>query len=173
MKIKKITRDVAIEHTWDLSTDTESYVLSNGCRSHNTSAQISNSTNGIEPPRSLVSIKQSRDGVLKQVVPGIGKSKIKYELLWDQKSPVGYLKIMAVLQKFIDQSISTNTSYNPIHYPDGKIPMSEMIGHLLMAYKYGIKTLYYFNTADGAGEINLGELTSGAIDDEDCDSCKI
>jgi len=74
-----------------------------------TSAQISNSTNGIEPPRALVSIKQSKDGVLKQVVPGINNRNIKYELLWDQPSPEGYIKIMAVLQKFIDQSISTNT----------------------------------------------------------------
>lgn len=138
-----------------------------------TSAQISNSTNGIEPPRALVSIKQSKDGVLKQVVPGIYKLKNKYELLWDQKSPEGYLKIMAVLQKFIDQAISVNTSYNPAHYEDGKIPMSEMIKHLLMHYKYGGKTLYYFNTNDGAGEIEDKPLASGAIDEEDCDSCKI
>ena len=138
-----------------------------------TSAQISNSTNGIEPPRALVSIKQSKDGVLKQVVPGIRTLKNKYELLWDQKSPEGYLKIMAVLQKFIDQSISTNTSYNPIHYEDGKIPMSEMIGHLLMCYKYGLKTLYYFNTNDGAGEIDVPDLAPGASDEEDCVSCKI
>jgi len=138
-----------------------------------TSAQISNSTNGIEPPRALVSIKQSKDGVLKQVVPGIYKLKNKYELLWDQKSPEGYLKIMAVLQKFIDQAISVNTSYNPIHYEDGKIPMSEMIKHLLMHYKYGGKTLYYFNTNDGAGEIEDKPLASGTVDEEDCDSCKI
>ena len=138
-----------------------------------TSAQISNSTNGIEPPRALVSIKQSKDGVLKQVVPGIRTLKNKYELLWDQKSPEGYLKIMAVLQKFIDQAISVNTSYNPAHYEDGKIPMSEMIKHLLMHYKYGGKTLYYFNTNDGAGEIEDKPLASGADDEEDCDSCKI
>lgn len=138
-----------------------------------TSAQISNSTNGIEPPRALVSIKQSKDGVLKQVVPGIRTLKNKYELLWDQKSPEGYLKIMAVLQKFIDQAISVNTSYNPAHYEDGKIPMSEMIKHLLMHYKYGGKTLYYFNTNDGAGEIEDKPLASGAADEEDCDSCKI
>ena len=75
-----------------------------------TSAQISNSTNGIEPPRSMVSVKQSKHGVLKQVVPGIHKLKNKYELLWDQKSPEGYLKIMAVLQKYIDQGISVNLS---------------------------------------------------------------
>jgi len=139
-----------------------------------TSSQISNSTNGIEPPRSLVSIKQSKDGVLKQVVPGISRLKNKYELLWDQKSPEGYLKIMAVLQKFIDQAISVNTSYNPAHYEDGKIPMSEMIGHILMHYKYGGKTLYYFNTNDGAGELNLDTpLSSGEVDETDCDSCKI
>lgn len=138
-----------------------------------TSAQISNSTNGIEPPRALVSIKQSKDGVLKQVVPEIGRLKNKYELLWDQPSPEGYIKIMAVLQKFIDQSISTNTSYNPKFYDGGKIPMSEMIGHLLMMYKYGIKTGYYFNTNDGAGEIDVGDLQPGQVDDEDCDSCTI
>lgn len=139
-----------------------------------TSAQISNSTNGIEPPRALVSVKQSKDGVLKQVVPGIQKYKNKYELLWDQKSPEGYLKIVAVLQKFIDQAISVNFSYNPEHYPDGKIPMSEMIGHILMHYKYGGKTGYYLNTNDGAGEIKVEEpLAAGQVDDEDCDSCKI
>ena len=138
-----------------------------------TSAQISNSTNGIEPPRALVSIKQSKDGVLKQVVPGIGNRNVKYELLWDQKSPEGYLKIMAVLQKFIDQAISVNTSYNPAHYEGGKIPMSEMLKHVLMHYKYGGKTLYYFNTNDGAGEIDLKDLAPGATDEEDCSSCKI
>jgi ribonucleoside-diphosphate reductase alpha chain len=138
-----------------------------------TSAQISNSTNGIEPPRALVSIKQSKDGVLKQVVPNIQKLKNKYELLWDQKSPEGYLKIMAVLQKFIDQAISVNTSYNPAHYEDGKIPMSEMLKHVLMHYKYGGKTLYYFNTNDGAGEIEDKDLAPGIVDDAECDSCKI
>lgn len=138
-----------------------------------TSAQISNSTNGIEPPRALVSIKQSKDGVLKQVVPGINRLKNKYDLLWDQKSPEGYLKIVAVLQKFIDQAISVNTSYNPVHYEDGKIPMSEMIKHVLMFYKYGGKNLYYFNTNDGAGEIDVSDLAPGEVDDEDCSSCKI
>jgi len=138
-----------------------------------TSAQISNSTNGIEPPRALVSIKQSKDGVMKQVVPDLKKLKNKYELLWDQKSPEGYLKIMAVLQKFIDQAISVNTSYNPAHYEDGKIPMSVMLKHVLMHYKYGGKTLYYFNTNDGAGEIEEKPLASDATDEEDCDSCKI
>lgn len=138
-----------------------------------TSAQISNSTNGIEPPRALISIKQSKDGVVKQVVPEIRRMKNKYELLWDQKSPEGYLKIMAVLQKFIDQAISVNTSYNPHHYEDEKIPMSEMLKHVLMHYRYGGKTLYYLNTNDGAGEYDEAPLGAGQIDEEECDSCMI
>jgi ribonucleoside-diphosphate reductase alpha chain len=138
-----------------------------------TSAQISNATNGIEPPRSLVSVKQSKDGVLKQVVPEIRKLRKKYDLLWDQESPEGYLKIVAILQKFIDQGISVNTSYNPKFYEDEKIPMSEMIGHLLMFYKYGGKQLYYFNTNDGAGEYEETPLAAGVVEDEDCESCKI
>lgn len=139
-----------------------------------TSAQISNSTNGIEPPRALVSIKQSKDGILKQVVPSIQKLKNKYELLWDQKSPEGYLKICAILQKYIDQAISVNTSYNPKFYPDEKVPLSDMLKHVLMFYKYGGKNLYYFNTYDGAGEIDVESAPSSTIvDEEDCDSCKI
>jgi len=139
-----------------------------------TSAQISNSTNGIEPVRSLVSVKQSKDGVLKQVVPEVRKLKRKYDLLWDQVSPEGYIKIASVLQKFIDQGISVNTSYNPKYYDEEQIPMSVMIQHLLMFYKYGGKQLYYFNTNDGAGEIDVGTpLALGEIDDEDCESCKI
>jgi ribonucleoside-diphosphate reductase alpha chain len=144
-----------------------------------TSAQISNSTNGIEPPRGYISIKQSKHGVLKQVVPGFPYYKNKYDLLWDQKSPEGYLKIMAVLQKYIDQGISVNTSYNPEHYEDEKIPMSVLIQDLLMFYKYGGKQLYYNNTYDGQGEIDINkddkleDLPLGEIDDEDCESCKI
>jgi len=140
-----------------------------------TSAQISNATNGIEPPRSLVSVKQSKDGVLKQVVPEIRRLKNKYDLLWEQKSPEGYLKIVAVLQKFIDQGISVNTSYNPTYYEDDKIPMSVMLQHLLMFYKYGGKQLYYFNTFDGAGEHEekLPELEQTIVDEENCETCKL
>lgn len=140
-----------------------------------TSAQVSNSTNGVEPPRSLVSIKQSKDGSLKQVVPEIGKLKNKYDLLWDQKSPLGYLSIIAVMQKFMDQGISVNTSYNPEFYENNEIPMSELLKHLLWCYKYGVKTLYYFNTNDSAGEIKDDvPLPAGeSVDDEDCDSCKV
>ena len=143
-----------------------------------TSAQISNSTNGIEPPRAYVSVKQSKDGVLKQVVPGYPRLKNKYELLWDQESPEGYLKIMAVLQKYIDQGISANTSYNPQHFEDEKIPMSAMLKHLIMCYKYGLKQLYYFNTYDGAGD-DVGEKEQiilelpAQVEEEDCESCVI
>ena len=150
-----------------------------------TSAQISNSTNGIEPPRSYVSIKQSKHGVLKQVVPGFPRLKNKYDLLWDQKSPEGYLKIMAVLQKYIDQGISVNTSYNPEHYEEEKVPMSLLLQHLIMFYKYGGKQLYYNNTHDGQGEIDIDKMNAETtqpafiessevlLDEDDCDSCKI
>jgi ribonucleoside-diphosphate reductase alpha chain len=144
-----------------------------------TSAQISNSTNGIEPPRALVSFKGSKDGIMAQVVPGYHKLKNQYDLLWDQKSPEGYLKICAVLQKYIDQGISVNTSYNPENYEDNKVPMSEMIKHLVMFYKYGGKQLYYFNTHDSAGEMHEKEFAdiekqlSQPVEDEDCESCKI
>jgi len=147
-----------------------------------TSAQISNATNGIEPPRSLVSVKQSKHGVLKQVVPGIHHLKNKYELLWDQRSPEGYMSIMAILQKYIDQGISVNTSYNPTFYEDEKISMSEMLKHLMIFYKYGGKQLYYFNTYDGQGEIDVDKLNEPAnieinedyqIEEEDCESCVI
>ncbi len=146
-----------------------------------TSAQISNATNGIEPPRSLVSVKQSKHGVLKQVVPSIHKLKNKYELLWDQRSPEGYLQIMAVLQKYIDQGISVNTSYNPVFYEDEKISMSEMLRHLMIFYKYGGKQLYYFNTYDGQGELDIDKLNESSnitipeddYQDEDCESCVI
>ena len=143
-----------------------------------TSAQIANATNGIEPPRSLISVKQSKHGVLKQVVPQFHHFKNKYDLLWDQKSPEGYLKIMAVLQKYIDQGISVNTSYNPQYFEDEKIPMSVLLQHLLMFYKYGGKQLYYFNTYDGQGELDVSkmvgeELPLGETDDEACESCTI
>jgi ribonucleoside-diphosphate reductase alpha chain len=145
-----------------------------------TSAQISNATNGIEPPRNYVSVKQSKHGALRQVVPEYRRLKNKYELLWDQTNPEGYLKLCAVLQKYIDQGISVNTSYNPRFYEDEKIPMSEMLKHLVMCYKYGLKQLYYFNTMDGQGEIDVDKMTAAEntpaeelADQEECDSCVI
>lgn len=146
------------------------------------SSQISNATNGIEPPRSLISVKQSKDGVLKQVVPEYRRLKNRYELLWDQKTPEGYLKICAVLQKYIDQSISANTSYNPAHYPDNQLPMSELLRHMLMMYKWGLKTAYYFTQNDGQGEVdtdkmiqdmNNDKMAESGEDEANCDSCMI
>lgn len=181
MKIKKITRNAGSEHTWDVSTDTETYTLANGCVSHNTSAQIANATNGIEPPRSLISVKQSKHGVLKQVVPEYKKLKNRYDLLWDQRSPEGYIKIVSILQKYIDQGISVNTSYNPQYYEDEKIPLSTMLQHILMFYKLGGKQLYYFNTHDGQGELDTDKMMAMSSsaellpvdDDEHCESCTI
>ena len=136
-----------------------------------TSAQITNSTNGIEAPRGFISVKQSKDGILKQVVPEFRHLKNKYDLLWDQKSPKGYIKIVSVLQKYIDQSISANTSYNPEHYNNDMISMKDMIEDVLLFYKFGGKCLYYFNTYDGQGEVDVNKLTGG--DDAECDSCTI
>ena len=166
---------------WDsLSNDLKEYGIRNSTlmalMPSETSSQISNATNGIEPPRALVSIKQSKHGVLKQVVPGIFHLKNKYELLWDQKSPEGYLEICAVLQKYVDQGISVNTSYNPRFYEDEKIPMSTLLQDIISFYKYGGKQLYYFNTYDGATD----ELEEPAhpyvsqddpLEEEECESC--
>ena len=146
-----------------------------------TSAQIANATNGIEPPRSYISVKQSKHGVLKQVVPEYRRLKNKYELLWDQQSPEGYLKICAILQKYVDQGISVNTSYNPQFFEDEKIPMSDMLKHVLMFYKLGGKQLYYFNSYDGQGELNvnklvgeeLPEIKGAELIEDECESCKI
>jgi ribonucleoside-diphosphate reductase alpha chain len=112
-------------------------------------------------------------------VPEFKKLKNKYDLLWDQRSPEGYLKIMAVLQKYIDQGISVNTSYNPAFYEDEKIPMSLMLQHLLMFYKLGGKQLYYFQTHDGQGELDVAKMFEPAAklppieDAGQCESCTI
>ncbi|MDX2372944.1 ribonucleoside-diphosphate reductase subunit alpha [Psychrobacter sp. PP-21] len=117
-----------------------------------TSSQIANATNGIEPPRGLVSIKASKDGILKQVVPEIDKLKDQYELLWQMPNNDGYLKLVAIMQKFVDQSISANTNYDPVRYAGGRVPMKILLKDLLNAYKMGVKTLYYHNTRDGAND---------------------
>lgn len=117
-----------------------------------TSSQIANATNGIEPPRGLVSVKASKDGILKQVVPEIDRLKNQYELLWQMPNNDGYLKLVAIMQKFIDQSISANTNYDPLRFEDGRVPMKVLIQDLLTAYKLGIKTLYYHNTRDHAND---------------------
>lgn len=127
-----------------------------------TSSQISNATNGIEPPRGAVSVKASKDGILKQVVPDIENLKDAYEFLWSIKSNDGYLQLVGIMQKFVDQAISANTNYDPKNYVDDRVPMKILLKDLTTAYRYGVKTLYYHNTRDGAGQ-----------NDDDCESCKI
>jgi ribonucleoside-diphosphate reductase alpha chain len=162
------------------------------------SSVVSNETNGIEPPRAILSIKKSKKGPLKQIVPGYPKLKNSYTLLWDMKNNEGYIKIVAMMQKYFDQAISGNWSYNPLNYENNEVPLSEMATDMLTAYKYGWKTSYYQNTYDFKGEeedlqpsgiapIHAKddgedvELTNSetsvkintAADDEACDACTI
>ncbi|WP_253584971.1 class 1a ribonucleoside-diphosphate reductase subunit alpha [Aeromonas caviae] len=134
-----------------------------------TSSQISNATNGIEPPRGLVSVKASKDGILKQVVPEYHRLKDQYELLWKQPSVDGYLQLVGIMQKFVDQAISANTNYDPARFEGNKVPMKQLLKDLLTAYKYGLKTLYYHNTRDGADD------TQTDLQDDGCagGACKI
>ncbi len=134
-----------------------------------TSSQIANATNGIEPPRGLVSVKASKDGILKQVVPEFETLKDAYETLWQLPGNEGYLKLVGVMQKFVDQSISANTAYDPGKFEGNKVSMKQMLKDLLTAYKYGVKTLYYHNTRDGADD------TQADIQDDGCagGACKI
>jgi ribonucleoside-diphosphate reductase alpha chain len=117
-----------------------------------TSSQITNSTNGIEPPRGYVSVKVSKDGILKQVVPEFEKLRDQYELLWQMPDNKGYLQLVGIMQKFVDQAISANTNYDPTRFEADKVPMKLILQDLLTAYKYGLKTLYYHNTRDGADD---------------------
>lgn len=117
-----------------------------------TSSQIHNATNGIEPPRGFVSVKASKDGILKQVVPEFERLKDQYELLWSIPSNDGYLGLVGIMQKFVDQAISANTNYDPAKFESSKVPMKVLLKDLLTAYKLGLKTLYYHNTRDGADD---------------------
>ena len=134
-----------------------------------TSSQIANATNGIEPPRGLVTVKASKDGILKQVVPEFETLKDAYETLWQLLGNEGYLKLVGVMQKFVDQAISANTAYDPGKFEGNKVSMKQMLKDLLTAYKYGVKTLYYHNTRDGADD------TQTDIQDDGCagGACKI
>ena len=141
------------QHDWE---DLRTSILAHGLRHSTLSAQmpsesssvVSNATNGIEPPRDYLSIKKSKKGPLKQIVPGYSHLKNNYTLLWDMPDNTGYINIVAVMQKFFDQAISGNWSYNPEHYPDSEVPTSVMAKDLLTTYKYGWKTSYYQNTHD-------------------------
>ena len=144
------------------------------------SSVVSNATNGIEPPRGYLSVKKSKKGPLKQIVPQYQTLKNHYSLLWDMPSNEGYINIVAVMQKFFDQAISGNWSYNPTQYPDNEVPMSVMISDLLNTYKFGWKTSYYQNTYDykqdpsEIEEEKQVELAPGEIDEgEECEACAI
>ena len=150
------------------------------------SSVVSNATNGIEPPRDYLSIKKSKKGPLKQIVPSYGSLKNNYTLLWEMKGNKGYINVVAVMQKFFDQAISGNWSYNPADYPDNDVPVSVMAQDLLTTYKYGWKTSYYQNTNDMKSDeieepINLSEPKSNVecllaeleTAEEDCEACAI
>ena len=175
-----------LQHDWE---SLRASILEHGLRHSTLSAQmpsesssvVSNATNGIEPPRGYLSIKKSKKGPLKQVVPSYGTLKNNYTLLWDMPSNEGYINIVAVMQKFFDQGISGNWSYNPEHYPDNEVPVSVMAQDLLTTYKLGWKTSYYQNTHDmktdeveeDKPDLNnlLSELSNAK--EEECESCAI
>lgn len=155
----------SLVYDWEgLRTDIVKYGLRNSTLTalmpSETSSQISNATNGIEPPRGYVSVKTSKDGVLKQVVPDYQKYKDNYELLWDMPNNDGYLQLVGIIQKFVDQAISANTNYDPSKEVSGKVPMKTLLKDLTTAYRYGVKTLYYHNTRDNGDRFD--DCESGA-----------
>ncbi|MCP5335680.1 MAG: ribonucleoside-diphosphate reductase subunit alpha [Oceanospirillaceae bacterium] len=147
----------ALHYDWEaLRSDIKQHGLRNSTLTalmpSETSSQISNATNGIEPPRGFISVKASKDGVMKQVVPEFGRLKKQYELLWTWPNNDGYIQLVGVMQKFVDQAISANTNYDPSKFEGGKVPMKQLLKDLLSVYKFGLKTLYYHNTRDGASD---------------------
>ena len=177
-----------LQHDWE---SLRASINEHGLRHSTLSAQmpsesssvVSNATNGIEPPRDYLSIKKSKKGPLKQIVPSYTTLKNNYTLLWDMKSNDGYIKIAAVMQKFFDQAISGNWSYNPEHYPDNEVPVSVMANDLLTTYKYGWKTSYYQNTYDAKKDGDEVATQTDSVEclinnllnteEEECESCKI
>lgn len=167
---KKEVDDICPEplhYDWEgLRADILKYGLRNSTLSAlmpcETSSQITNSTNGIEPPRGLISVKASKDGILKQVVPGFKHYGDNYELLWNTPNNTGYIELIGIMQKFVDQAISANTNYDPTRFEGDKVPMKALLQDLLYAYKMGVKTLYYHNTRDGAGTNDDDGCASGA-----------
>ena len=177
---------IGLEHDWETL---RASILEYGLRHSTLSAQmpsesssvVSNATNGIEPPRGYLSIKKSKKGPLKQIVPQYQSLKNNYTLLWDMESNRGYINIVAMMQKFFDQAISGNWSYNPENYPDNEVPVSVMANDFLTTYKYGWKTSYYQNTYDiKTDEVvedkpNLQDLLSelSSVEEGECESCAV
>lgn len=161
------------QHDWASLTES---ILEHGLRNSTltalmpseTSSQISNATNGIEPPRSPITTKGSKDGVYRQVVPDVENLMYAYDYAWDMKDNRGYIDLVAIMQKFVDQAISANTYYRPSNYPTGMVPANVILGDLIYSYNLGVKTWYYHNTYDGGN-------ADGNIEEEDCESgaCKI
>jgi len=176
----------SLKYDWE---SLRALVLEHGVRNSTLSAQmpsesssvVSNATNGIEPPRGYLSTKKSKKGPLKQIVPQYGTLKNNYTLLWEMPDNTGYINIVSVMQKFFDQAISGNWSYNPEHFPDNEVPVSAMANDLLTTYKYGWKTSYYQNTYDiktdevEEDSTSLDSLVCGILEtsEEECESCKI
>ncbi|MEL7627693.1 class 1a ribonucleoside-diphosphate reductase subunit alpha [Pectobacterium aroidearum] len=163
---------------WEaLRNDIKEYGLRNSTLSalmpSETSSQISNATNGIEPPRGHISVKASKDGILRQVVPEYETLKDAYELLWEMPGNDGYLQLVGLMQKFVDQAISSNTNYDPSRFPSGKVPMKQLLKDLVTAYKFGVKTLYYQNTRDGAEDVQDDLLAEPQDDGCEGGACKI
>ena len=184
-----VTRNLSYDWEW-----LRKEIKEHGLRHSTLSAQmpseyssvVSNATNGIEPPRDYLSVKKSKKGPLKQVVPDYKKLKDNYTLLWDMKSNEGYINIVAIMQKYFDQAISGNWSYNPEHFEDNQVPISQMAQDLLTTYRLGWKTSYYQNTYDSKKDIDEPAHPIGFVDNvpedepkqenedpENCDSCTI
>ena len=180
--------DPGLNYDWESLRES---ILEHGLRHSTLSAQmpsesssvVSNATNGIEPPRAYLSIKKSKKGPLKQIVPSYSTLRNNYTLLWDMPSNEGYIKITAVMQKFFDQAISGNWSYNPENYPNNEVPLTVMANDLLTTYKYGWKTSYYQNTYDNKKDPDEVEATTrkledilaeiDASDEANCDACNV
>jgi len=187
---KEVDEIVNLEYECDWESLREE-IIKYGVRNSTLSAQmpsesssvVSNETNGIEPPRDYLSVKKSKKGPLKQIVPGYPHLKNNYTLLWDQKDNSGYIKIVAIMQKFFDQGISGNWSYNPENYKDNEVPLSIMARDMLDTYKYGWKTSYYQNTYDSKtdedieAEVIKDIVANDSYEDfdteEDCEACNI
>ena len=179
---------IPLQHDWE---NLRASILAHGLRHSTLSAQmpsesssvVSNATNGIEPPRGFLSIKKSKKGPLKQIVPQFQTLKNNYTLLWDMPSNRGYINIVAVMQKFFDQAISGNWSYNPENYANNEVPVSVMAQDMLTCFKLGHKTAYYQNTYDNkTDEVKEDKVTQDIqslieelsnADESSCDSCSI
>jgi len=178
---------IALQHDWE---SLRASITEHGLRHSTLSAQmpsesssvVSNATNGIEPPRGYLSVKKSKKGPLKQIVPQYNTLKNNYTLLWEMPDNTGYINVVSVMQKFFDQAISGNWSYNPENYPDNEVPVSVMANDFLTTYKYGWKTSYYQNTYDNKTDeveedkkeqLNaiLEELSQS--EEGECESCAV